>query len=601
MSNQAIYIPEFVEQGVAKLVEAKNILVQIEAAINSGISTINSSGYNRGIPHIEKGTNESSDISSLESTINTITTEIQKYSNGEALELENTIIIADPETIEKYGLKKEDIDYTLSDYILKSDNIASNPTIQGRWESGYLKAPAGYIIYTGADGRLTKETWCNLNPNNLAKLMREDHGIELDFWIREDGVYMYGDYVMVAADIPHMDGTQQEAEYRKGDLVQTSLGTGMVVDYCGMANSTRRGYTDVDVWYDIYTAWGAGGVYGHNAYCTKEGCTNTSHNNPQSKMIREAENPTTINPRTGQPISSGFVFNSNTTNQTTTTTTSQNREVTQTTTPSTTTQSSDTFVSTTPSTTTTPSYTTTKTPTTTTTPSYTTTTGNTGSGSYSGSSGNANSTFTSTPSGSSSNGYYSGGTTGTTTSTPTTSQVTNLYDVNGFSKPAGTTTSTPTTPQTSTPGINTTPVTTPTVSTPTVNTTISSPTTTPEVNNVTTTIPSVSDQIMTPEVGVDSITDAIDTTPTPITPITPEVEDIGDIITSQTPTVEKVPTVTPADTQINETSGGSSSGALVAALATAGAVGAGIGAKIYIDKRKENQNNDEDDDFSEEE
>ena len=30
MSNQAIYIPEFVEQGVAKLVEAKNILVQID-------------------------------------------------------------------------------------------------------------------------------------------------------------------------------------------------------------------------------------------------------------------------------------------------------------------------------------------------------------------------------------------------------------------------------------------------------------------------------------------------------------------------------------------------------------------------------------------
>ena len=28
------------------------------------------------------------------------------------------------------------------------------------------------------------------SPNNLAKLMREDHGIELDYWIREDGVYI---------------------------------------------------------------------------------------------------------------------------------------------------------------------------------------------------------------------------------------------------------------------------------------------------------------------------------------------------------------------------------------------------------------------------
>ena len=244
MANEVIYIPEYVEQGVSKLLNAKTILAQIEAAINSGISTVNASGYNRGIPHIEKGSDVANALTTLESTIDTITSEIYKYSNGDALDIENSIIIADPATISKYGLKKEDIDYTLSEYILKSDKVTSNPTIQGKWASGYLTGGAGFIKYTGADGRLTKETWCDLNPNNLAKLMREDHGIELDYWIREDGVYMYGDYVMVAADIPHMDGTQQEAEYRKGDLVQTSLGTGMVVDLCGMAESTRKGNTD---------------------------------------------------------------------------------------------------------------------------------------------------------------------------------------------------------------------------------------------------------------------------------------------------------------------------------------------------------------------
>ena len=83
---------------------------------------------------------------------------------------------------------------------------------------------------------------------------------------------MFNDYVMVAADIPHMDGTEQEAEYRYGDLVQTSLGTGMVVDLCGMAERVRKGYlagtqdADVGVWYDIYTAWHDGGEYERKAY-----------------------------------------------------------------------------------------------------------------------------------------------------------------------------------------------------------------------------------------------------------------------------------------------------------------------------------------------
>ena len=96
-------------------------------------------------------------------------------------------------------------------------------------------------------------------------------GIDGEYWIRDDGVCMFDDYVMVATDVPHMDGTQMEAEYRYGDLVETSLGTGMVVDYCEMAERTRRGWLegtddDVEVWYDIYTAWHDGGEYQKKAY-----------------------------------------------------------------------------------------------------------------------------------------------------------------------------------------------------------------------------------------------------------------------------------------------------------------------------------------------
>lgn len=586
MTNKVIYIPEYVEQGVAKLQQAKSILSQIAAAINSGVSTVNASGYNRGIPHIEKGDNETSELTSLESTIDTITTEIQKYSNGEALELENAIIIADPATIEKYGLKKEDIDYTLSDYIFKNENVASNPTIQAKWESGYLTAPAGFIKYTGADGRLTKETWCNLNPNNLAKLMREDHGIELDYWIREDGVYMYGDYVMVAADIPHMDGTQQEAEYRKGDLVQTSLGTGMVVDLCGMAESTRKGNTEVDVWYDIYTAWGAGGAYGHVAYCNKADCNDKSHSNPKSTMIRKAENPTTINPRTGQPINSGFVFKNNTT---TDTTTQAKVDTTTQTTTTDTTKSQNTF---------------------TTNPDLTTTTQTTNTfnntGSYTGTTTNPSSSYTSTPS----SGTYTSGSSGTSsyvstpssgsyssgnvyqssgvTSSPSTSQVTNISDVNGFSKPVvSTPTQTPT---------QSTVVTTPTVSTP-----VTTPVTTPTITNPTPSVPNdqvSSEQVMVPDAEVNN-SDMIVTQPQPM-PEVPDVEVNDEIINNESIKVENIPVTTPADTPI-ENSKNNNTIPILATVAATGALATGIGAKIIHDKRKENQENGEDEEFFDEE
>lgn len=591
MTNKVIYIPEYVEQGVAKLQQAKSILSQIAAAINSGVSTVNASGYNRGIPHIEKGDNETSELTSLESTIDTITTEIQKYSNGEALELENAIIIADPATIEKYGLKKEDIDYTLSDYIFKNENVASNPTIQAKWKSGFLTAPAGYIKYTGADGRLTKETWCNLNPNNLAKLMREDHGIELDYWIREDGVYMYGDYVMVAADIPHMDGTQQEAEYRKGDLVQTSLGTGMVVDLCGMAESTRKGNTEVDVWYDIYTAWGAGGAYGHVAYCKNANCNDQSHTNPKSTMIRKAENPTTINPRTGKPINSGFVFKNN--NTTDTTTQAKVDTTTQTTTTDTT-KSQNTF-------TTNPDLTTTTTQTTT----QTTNTFN-NTGSYTGTTANTSPSYTSTPS----SGKYTSGGSGTpsyvsnpskgsyssgnvyqssgVTSSPSTSQVTNISDVNGFSKPV-----------VSTP--NQTPTQSTVVTTPTVSTPVTTPVTPPTVTNPTPSIPNgqvSSEQVMVPGVEVDN-SDMIVTQPQPM-PEVPDTDIIDEIINNESVKVENIPVTTPADTPI-ENNKSNNTIPILATVAATGALATGIGAKIILDKRKENQENGEDEEFFDEE
>lgn len=64
-----------------------------------------------------------------------------------------------------------------------------------------------------------KETYYNLDMSGVvanAKAM----GIEGDYWVRDDGVKMYGSYVIVAAQMP------------KGTIISTSLGSGIVLDWC---------------------------------------------------------------------------------------------------------------------------------------------------------------------------------------------------------------------------------------------------------------------------------------------------------------------------------------------------------------------------------
>lgn len=65
-----------------------------------------------------------------------------------------------------------------------------------------------------------KETWYNLPMRGIIRIAKEA-GIEGDYWIRDDGVKMYGDYVIVAADLEI---------FPRGSIVETSLGPGIVLD-----------------------------------------------------------------------------------------------------------------------------------------------------------------------------------------------------------------------------------------------------------------------------------------------------------------------------------------------------------------------------------
>lgn len=64
-----------------------------------------------------------------------------------------------------------------------------------------------------------KETYYNLD---MSGVIANAHamGIQGDYWVRGDGVKMFGGYVIVAAQL------------EKGTIVATSLGTGIVLDYC---------------------------------------------------------------------------------------------------------------------------------------------------------------------------------------------------------------------------------------------------------------------------------------------------------------------------------------------------------------------------------
>lgn len=93
-------------------------------------------------------------------------------------------------------------------------------------------------VFMGPSG---KETWYNLPMGNVVKTMRSLGYTEsaYPYSIRDDGVKTLGDYVMVATDLN---------EYNKGDLIETSLGTGII---CDTGDFTEVG----DVKVDIATNW----------------------------------------------------------------------------------------------------------------------------------------------------------------------------------------------------------------------------------------------------------------------------------------------------------------------------------------------------------
>ena len=75
-------------------------------------------------------------------------------------------------------------------------------------------------VYNGPSGR---ETYYNLNMSGIVQIMRDLGYSEEDYpyWVREDGCKMFGDYIMVAANLSIRP---------RGTILETSLGTAIVCD-----------------------------------------------------------------------------------------------------------------------------------------------------------------------------------------------------------------------------------------------------------------------------------------------------------------------------------------------------------------------------------
>ena len=90
-----------------------------------------------------------------------------------------------------------------------------------RWKGPVLSKGRG--VNYGPSG---KETYYNLNMSTVVSIMRS-MGYTGEYWVREDGCKMLGDYIMVAANLNIRP---------RGSIVETSLGEGIVCDTGGFAS-----------------------------------------------------------------------------------------------------------------------------------------------------------------------------------------------------------------------------------------------------------------------------------------------------------------------------------------------------------------------------
>lgn len=153
-----------------------------------------------------------------------------KYIDGTVQPDEKVIVIGEVTSHDNFLLvqgENNEVGY------ISKDNL--NVSILGEDQHIPLTASAGSVI--GPSG---KETYYNLDMTHIVERMKsQEKYANYEYWIREDGVKMFGPYVMCAANLN---------EHPRGSIVESSLGQAIVCDTGDFAN-------DGIVKLDIATNW----------------------------------------------------------------------------------------------------------------------------------------------------------------------------------------------------------------------------------------------------------------------------------------------------------------------------------------------------------
>ncbi|UNT96913.1 hypothetical protein [Allobaculum mucilyticum] len=112
---------------------------------------------------------------------------------------------------------------------LEEEEVVLDAVNTYEWTGSVLTPSAG--VNMGPSG---KETYYNLPMEGVVSIMR-DMGNTDEYWVRDDGVKMLGDYVMIAAHLPTRP---------RGSLVPTSLGMGIV---CDTGTFALNNHTQIDI------------------------------------------------------------------------------------------------------------------------------------------------------------------------------------------------------------------------------------------------------------------------------------------------------------------------------------------------------------------
>lgn len=131
---------------------------------------------------------------------------------------ENETFAPEEPVVEETPVVEESVPVTYeqptSTYTQTYSTSTQNYNYNTNYSSGVLTPSGGVNSFNG-----NTETYYNLDMSGVIA-NAQSMGIQGNYWVRDDGVKMYGDYVIVAS------------QHDKGSIIETSLGTGIVLDYC---------------------------------------------------------------------------------------------------------------------------------------------------------------------------------------------------------------------------------------------------------------------------------------------------------------------------------------------------------------------------------